>query len=92
MGSNGSDGAFGPSTTAGNNQSRTLILTSQPGTVYKCEINGLAKLLYTVIQLVNHDLAKHMTSQQKLDVIQMSQLSPIKILSLLNIYRSGKYH
>jgi hypothetical protein len=92
MGSDGSDGAFGPSTTAANDRSRTLILTSRPGTVYKYEIDGLAELLYAVLQLVNHDLAEHTTSQQKLNAIQMSQPSPIKILSLLDIYRSGKYH
>jgi hypothetical protein len=92
MGDDGSDGAFGPSTTAGNDRSRTLILTSWPGTVYEYEINGLAELLYTVLQLVNHDSAEHTTSQQKPDAIQMSQPSPIKILSLLDIYRSGKYH
>lgn len=70
MGFDGSNGAFGPSTTAGNDRLRTLILTSRLGTVYEYNTNGLAKLLYTVPQLVNHDLpAKHMTSQQKLDVI-----------------------
>jgi hypothetical protein len=92
MGDDGSDDAFGLSTMAGNDRSRTLILTSRPGTVYECEINGLAELLYTVLQLVNHDSAEHTTSQQKLDAIQISQLSPIKILSLLDIYRLGKYH
>jgi hypothetical protein len=80
------------STMAGNNRSRTLILTSRLGTVYEYKINGLADLLYTVLQLVNHDSAEHTTSQQKLDAIQMSQPSPIKILSLLDIYRSAKYH
>jgi hypothetical protein len=92
MGDDGSNGAFGPSTTAGNDRSRTLILMSRPGTVYVYKINRLAELLYTVLKLVNHDSAEHTTSQQKLNVIQMSQPSPIKIPSLLDIYRSAKYH